>query len=61
MNHIVVMRQNIDNSSQKVGIKKQWADQPRGPTVEPSVSAITTIICLVPVHSKHIGKQVFSE
>ena len=45
------MRQNIDNSPQKVGKKKQWADQPHGPSAESSVSARTTIICLVPVHS----------
>ena len=45
------MRQNIDNSPEKAGSKKQWADQPHGPRAESSVSATTTIIYLVPLHS----------
>lgn len=54
------MRQNIDNSSQKVEIKKQWADQPRGPRAKSSVSAATTIILPSP-SSFNVGKQGFSD
>lgn len=47
MNHMVTMRYNITDDSQKVGVRKQQTDQPHVPKPgKASGSAAVTIICL---------------